>query len=94
MKLTSLCVMALAVVCLPALAQNSHSTGPKPVVRSSTSAAEVREGVRLYHENCGRCHNPPTDLSPREARTVIRQMRVRAILSDADERALLKLLAP
>jgi hypothetical protein len=33
-------------------------------------------------------------LSPREARAVVRQMRVRAMLSSEDERLILKFLAP
>jgi hypothetical protein len=33
-------------------------------------------------------------LSPREARAVLRQMRVRAMLTAEDERLILKFLAP
>jgi cytochrome c5 len=91
---SSMCVIVFCVVCLPALARNSPPTGRKRAAPSTSRAADIAQGVRLFHENCGRCHNPPTDLSPREARAVVRQMRVRAMLSDKDERALLKLLAP
>lgn len=81
--------------CFPAAAQNSTvSAAPKEAASSARAAAEIREGVRIFSTNCGRCHDAPQDLSPREAPAVIRQMRVRAMLSDEEERALLKLLAP
>jgi cytochrome c5 len=75
-----------------------QTTRPAPQRKSGNSpspvAMEIREGERLFRTHCGRCHNPPQELSPREARAVIRQMRVRAMLSDEDERVLLKFLAP
>jgi hypothetical protein len=55
---------------------------------------EAEEGEKRFRSNCGRCHHPPESLSPREARTVLRQMRVRAMLSAEDERLILKYLAP
>jgi cytochrome c5 len=55
---------------------------------------EAAEGEKRFRTNCGRCHHPPEDLSPREARAVLRQMRVRAMLSAEDERLILKFLAP
>lgn len=72
----------------------SSSPARKSAVSSSDPAPGIIEGERLFHTHCGRCHNPPEDLSPREARAVVRQMRVRAGLSERDERALLKFLAP
>ena len=57
-------------------------------------ADETKEGEQRFRTNCGRCHHPPEDLSPREARAVIRQMRVRAMLTAEDERLILKFLAP
>jgi len=52
------------------------------------------EGEKRFRANCGRCHNPPDDISPREARAVVRQMRVRAMLSAEDEKLILAYLAP
>lgn len=78
--------------CLPAAAQKSAPG--KSAAAATGAAAEIREGARIFGANCGRCHNPPQDLSPREATAVIRQMRVKAMLSNEQERALLKLLAP
>ena len=55
---------------------------------------ESAEGEKRFEMHCGRCHVPPEDLSPREAKAVLRQMRVRANLSAEDERLILKYLAP
>ena len=52
------------------------------------------EGELLFRTHCGRCHAFPEDLSPRESRAVVRQMRVRAMLSAKDEQIILKYLAP
>ncbi len=52
------------------------------------------EGEKRFRANCGRCHNPPSAISPREARAVLRHMRVRAILSAEDEKLILKYIAP
>jgi cytochrome c5 len=71
----------------------------KPQTRSSTNAqanapSQSAQGEKLFRTNCGRCHNPPESISPREARAVVRHMRVRATLTDEDERLILKFLAP
>jgi len=82
--------------CTLALAQDKQN---KPQASSSRSAqdnapSESARGEKLFRTNCGRCHNPPESISPREARAVVRQMRVRATLTDEDERLILKFLAP
>jgi cytochrome c5 len=63
-----------------------------PPVQATTNASA--EGEKRFETHCGRCHVPPEDLSPREAKAVLRQMRVRANLSADDERLILKYLAP
>jgi hypothetical protein len=55
---------------------------------------ESAEGQKRFEANCGRCHQPPEDISPREVKAVVRHMRVRANLSAEDERLILKFLAP
>ena len=59
-----------------------------------TAPSESARGEKLFRTNCGRCHNPPESISPREARAVVRHMRVRAILTDEEARLILKFLAP
>lgn len=60
--------------------------------RPSTNSAD--EGERLFEVNCGRCHRPPDQISPKVAQSVLRHMRVRAMLSKEDEQQILKYLAP
>ena len=62
--------------------------------RATPQVDEAAEGEKRFQTNCGRCHQPPQDLSPREARAVLRQMRVRANLTAEDERLILKYIAP
>jgi cytochrome c5 len=69
--------------------QNSSKSKPS----DATTRSET-EGGKLFQANCGRCHNPPESISPREARAVVRHMRVRAMLSAEDEKLILKFLAP
>jgi cytochrome c5 len=59
-----------------------------------TATATTSEGEKRFQINCGRCHNAPEDISPREARAVVRHMRVRAMLSAEDEKLILEFLAP
>lgn len=82
--------------CELAAAQQNHD---KPQKASSTSAqanvpSQSAQGEKLFRTNCGRCHNPPESLSPREVRAVVRHMRVRAVLTDEQERLIVKFLAP
>jgi cytochrome c5 len=53
-----------------------------------------KEGALRFRANCGRCHNAPESLSPREAKAVLQHMRVRALLSEEDEQLILKYIAP
>ena len=87
-------ILLLAV--FTAVAKNAASqqqaAAPKPAAKAATNESE--EGEKRFETNCGRCHRPPENLSPGEARTVLRQMRVRANLTAEDERLILKYLAP
>jgi cytochrome c5 len=62
--------------------------------RPSTAQADGPGGEQLFEIHCVRCHRPPEELSPREAKAVLRHMRVRATLSAEDEQKILKYLAP
>ena len=73
------------------------SQANKPAASPSAQQAKpaaTNRGERAFQENCGRCHNPPEQLSPRITGTVLRHMRVRALLSPQDEHDILKYLAP
>jgi mono/diheme cytochrome c family protein len=71
------------------------------VAQTKTSSAPAKEqpatqseGERLFEVNCQRCHRPPDQLSPKITGSVLRHMRVRAMLTKEDEQAILKYLAP
>ena len=70
--------------------------GPKTTANKSTANKNTASdpGEQKFKENCGRCHNPPDSLSPREVKAVVQHMRVRAMLSAEDEQLILKYLAP
>lgn len=52
------------------------------------------EGERIFQQNCSRCHWAPDGFSPRISGTIVRHMRVRASLSEHDEKELLRFLNP
>ena len=51
-------------------------------------------GQQVFNQNCSRCHNAPEGFSPSISGTIARHMRVRASLSQADYKALLRFLNP
>jgi cytochrome c5 len=69
--------------------QTHHAAKSHPPAPAATS-----DGERVFQQNCSRCHNAPQSFSPRISYAVIRHMRVRASLSAADEKALLKFMNP
>ena len=73
--------------------QDQPKTTPSTNAQT-TPSSPTAEGEKLFRTNCGRCHNPPESLSPREVRAVVRHMRVRAVLTDEQERLIVKFLAP
>jgi hypothetical protein len=74
----------------------THATSKVPPSEASktSSSSDSDAGEKAFQTHCSRCHNAPEDLSPRVVRAVVRQMRVRAMLTADDERALVKFLAP
>jgi len=61
----------------------------KPTPRS-IEAAERIEGEKRFRTNCGRCHQAPHKFPPRTMATVIRHMRVRSMITDEDQRLILR----
>ena len=88
----------LVLLCFAAVegAANPQQAQPqtKQQGESSQKVDEAAEGAKRFATNCGRCHQPPQDISPREARAVLRHMRTRAMLGAEDERLILKFIAP
>lgn len=48
------------------------------------------EGERRFRSNCARCHAAPPKFPPRMMATIVRHMRVRAVLTDQDMRLILR----
>ena len=88
---TVLCLLALSPMTLSRQAQQKTSVAQPQTRGGKMNAAE---GEKRFRTNCGRCHNPPEQISRREVRAVVRQMRVRAMLSAEDEKLILQYLAP
>jgi cytochrome c5 len=92
-------VLPLAIFLLGSLlawaqaATSAQSAGRAPSTQHAKPAV-TNPGERAFQANCGRCHNPPEQLSPRITGTVLRHMRERALLSPQDERDILKYLTP
>lgn len=72
-------------------APKQGQTHGKGVPASSTTELD---GQRVFEQNCSRCHWAPDGISPRITGTVLRHMRVRALLSEQEEGALLKFMNP
>jgi cytochrome c2 len=87
----------IVVQLVPLLAQKkaAHPNGNRRENRAAPeSKAEIARGQRAFQQNCSRCHNAPQGFPPQISATILRHMRVRASLSAADERALLRFMNP
>jgi len=82
--------LAIFAACVGQAKPPNNQNAPQTQPAKSASS----EGEKRFRASCGRCHNPPEEISPREARAVVRQMRVRAMLSAEDEKPILAFLAP
>jgi len=84
-----LCAMAL-------LAGASGRQSNSQTAQHSSTAANNQDalGEKKFRTYCGRCHNAPQQLSPAIAGSVLRHMRVRAMLTREDEQQILRYLAP
>jgi mono/diheme cytochrome c family protein len=72
--------------------QDAPSTGT-PAAHAQPAKPQS-DGERVFKQQCARCHTPPDGFSTHISGTIVRHMRVRASLSQEDERALLRFLNP
>jgi mono/diheme cytochrome c family protein len=92
-----LMILAVATVpfgILPLIAQPNQSPQSNPPPAKKAPAANSDRGQQVFEQNCSRCHNPPGGFSPRISGAIALHMRVRANLSDADYKALLRFFNP
>lgn len=86
-----ICLLLCSLVAITTRAE-IHSPTPKPP--PSASNASPTDGERVFKQTCSRCHQAPQGFPPQISGTIVRHMRVRASLSEKDERTLLKFLNP
>jgi cytochrome c5 len=80
-----------------AMGQAKSSPPQQPQSKASPKAVHTvnpDRGQQVFNQNCSRCHNAPEGFSPSVSGTIARHMRVRANLSDADYKALIRFLNP
>lgn len=65
------------------------SSGGDPRILGSDESALRLEGEKRFQANCGRCHMAPPKFPPRAMATVLRHMRVRALITDEDRKLIL-----
>lgn len=80
------------IACAGAGAQDrvAQTSAKAPATAQSRTEAARAEGEKRFRANCGRCHVAPQKFPPRVMATVIRHMRVRAMLTDEDMRLILQ----
>ena len=90
---TSITVLLFSLALASSVLAGSHSASkeatPAPVVREQDADSMRIEGEKRYHANCGRCHVAPQKFPPRMMATVLRHMRVRATVTEDDQRLIL-----
>jgi len=91
---TSFGILLLACSLRSFALPQAAGVGQKLAKTAVSKNASSDAGERAFRANCGRCHNPPDSLSPREVKAVVRQMRVRGTITAQDEQLIRKYLAP
>ena len=92
-------ILLLVAAVFAADPPKSSNTSADPAAVSTTSASAERnsedadntraEGEKRFRANCSRCHAAPHKFPPRMMATIVRHMRVRATITDADMRYIL-----
>jgi mono/diheme cytochrome c family protein len=69
---------------------SSSKVGTGTAVVQNNDAENMRfQGEQRFRANCGRCHAVPQKFPPRMMKTILRHMRVRATITDEDQRLIL-----
>lgn len=74
--------------------KDSSKDTPAATTTSATPSPQDEtfhlEGEKRFRSNCARCHAAPPKFSPRMMATIVRHMRVRAMITDQDMRLILR----
>lgn len=65
------------------------ATHGRDTTRVLDESAMRIEGEKRFRANCGRCHMAPHKFPPRTMATIVRHMRVRAMITNEDMRLIL-----
>jgi cytochrome c5 len=84
-----LTVLVLASSVFAGSSAAKKDAAAEPVVHATNSDTMRIEGEKRFHANCGRCHAAPSKFPPRMMATVLRHMRVRALVTAEDQRLIL-----
>lgn len=68
---------------------DNNSAAASPQATEKDKAIRL-EGEKRFHSNCSRCHTAPPKFPPRMMGTIVRHMRVRAMLTDDDMHFILR----
>ncbi len=86
-------VMLMGLAVASACATTPKKSAPASAASSPGNAAQddtMRlEGEKRYRANCARCHAAPPKFPPRMMSTIVRHMRVRAMITDEEMRLIL-----
>lgn len=92
------CALFLASVSALAVSAQRSSGTPTPPARPAVPAKQVTQnhdnGQQVFQQHCSRCHTAPEGFPPRISGTIVRHMRVRASLSEREEKELLRFFNP
>lgn len=89
----------LLLLAATAAVGQTKSSPPPQQLQSKTPLKAVHtinpdRGQEVFNQNCSRCHNAPEGFSQSVSGTIAMHMRMRASLSEADYKALLRFLNP
>jgi len=90
MRILAAVLLLLAVAAAESASKSAdaNAVGATPAAAPTSSAIRI-EGEKRFRTNCGRCHMPPHKFPPRMMATIVRHMRVRALITDEDMRYIL-----
>lgn len=90
MKRLASCFLILATGALVLVAEPKTGTPTATKVAAVHNEPSIAEGELRYRTNCARCHQAPPKFAPAAMGTLVRHMRVRAMITDEDMHAILK----
>ena len=95
----TLAIALLAGIAVPAFSASGSAPkhepqGAQTKTNRQAAVAQQSAGEKRFAQNCSRCHKAPESFSPSTSGTILKHMRVRASLSEQDERDILRFLNP